>query len=484
MHGCATLSAAEGWRRGRSGGRARAFARESLLERALAARGARAARSCARAPSSSRPTTVSALVGLAAASRRASSRSGSPRSTRHCPVSRRSSSRALAPPFVCRVPARLAQELARAGARPIRVERQMVRLDPCAVAAPLDPRDRATLRRGRARALLRPRLRAARARARRRSSASATRSASSPPSRGARFLTERVALLGAPRDARGLPPPGLRARARPRARARARDAGAPRRDPRATTGAGPPSTCSPSSASAARTTSPFSLAKAKRRVVDGEGACTRGAGARSSPRSRRTWGSRSRSSSRSRSPAPRRCSPRRCTRSRTRATRRCSSWAARARGARPTDEHPFGYGRERYFWAFVVALVLFSLGALFAVGEGIEKLLHPHELESPYVAIAVLGVSIALETASFVTARREANLCGRVSRGSRSSATPRTPSCRSCCSRTWRADRASRSRALGIGLAIWHRRPALRRRGLDRDRRAARRGSRSCSRSR
>lgn len=81
---------------------------------------------------------------------------------------------------------------------------------------------------------------------------------------------------------------------------------------------------------------------------------------------------------------------------------------ARARHA-PTEQHPFGFGRERYFWAFVVALVLFSLGALFAIGEGIEKLLHPHEVESPLVALAVLAVSMALETASFVTARREAN---------------------------------------------------------------------------
>jgi len=81
-----------------------------------------------------------------------------------------------------------------------------------------------------------------------------------------------------------------------------------------------------------------------------------------------------------------------------------------ARAKRPaTEEHPFGFGRERYFWSFVVALVLFSVGALFAVGEGIEKLLHPHELESPAVALGVLAVSIALETASFLTARREAN---------------------------------------------------------------------------
>jgi len=55
---------------------------------------------------------------------------------------------------------------------------------------------------------------------------------------------------------------------------------------------------------------------------------------------------------------------------------------ARARRA-PTEEHPFGYGRERYFWAFVVALVLFTLGALFAIAEGIDKLASPHQLESP-----------------------------------------------------------------------------------------------------
>src|SRR5262249_11652598 len=86
--------------------------------------------------------------------------------------------------------------------------------------------------------------------------------------------------------------------------------------------------------------------------------------------------------------------------------------SSRARRA-ATEEHPFGFGRERYFWAFVVSLVLFTLGATFAVGEGIEKLIHPHELESPLVALGVLAVSIALETASFLTARREANLIRR-----------------------------------------------------------------------
>jgi cation diffusion facilitator family transporter len=81
---------------------------------------------------------------------------------------------------------------------------------------------------------------------------------------------------------------------------------------------------------------------------------------------------------------------------------------ARSRRA-PTEEHPFGFGRERYFWAFVVALVLFTLGALFAIGEGIEKIRKPHELESPIWAIVVLGVSVVLETLSFITAQREAN---------------------------------------------------------------------------
>jgi len=71
--------------------------------------------------------------------------------------------------------------------------------------------------------------------------------------------------------------------------------------------------------------------------------------------------------------------------------------------------HPFGYGRERYFWAFIVALVLFSLGGAFAIFEGVSKIRHPHELESPAVAIGILLFAIALETYSFRTAIVEAN---------------------------------------------------------------------------
>jgi cation diffusion facilitator family transporter len=79
------------------------------------------------------------------------------------------------------------------------------------------------------------------------------------------------------------------------------------------------------------------------------------------------------------------------------------------RAARVADEdHPFGYGRERYFWSFVVALVLFSMGGLFALYEGIQKLIHPHETENLAIAIGILIVAIALETFSLRTAVREA----------------------------------------------------------------------------
>lgn len=81
--------------------------------------------------------------------------------------------------------------------------------------------------------------------------------------------------------------------------------------------------------------------------------------------------------------------------------------AARARRA-PSAEHPFGYGAERYFWAFVVAMVLFSMGSLFAVYEGVQKLLHPHDIVSPAWALGVLAVAIVLEAFSMRTAVREA----------------------------------------------------------------------------
>jgi cation diffusion facilitator family transporter len=74
-----------------------------------------------------------------------------------------------------------------------------------------------------------------------------------------------------------------------------------------------------------------------------------------------------------------------------------------------TPKHPFGYGTDRYFYAFVVALVIFSLGSLFALYEGVEKLRHPHELEKPIVAVGVLVIAIVLESYSFRTAIVESN---------------------------------------------------------------------------
>jgi cation diffusion facilitator family transporter len=80
------------------------------------------------------------------------------------------------------------------------------------------------------------------------------------------------------------------------------------------------------------------------------------------------------------------------------------------RGSRPADRaHPFGYGPERYFWAFVVAMVLFSMGGLFALYEGIDKLRHPHEVKSAAVAFGILIFAIALESYSLRTAVKEAN---------------------------------------------------------------------------
>ncbi|MQA33243.1 cation diffusion facilitator family transporter [Modestobacter roseus] len=74
-----------------------------------------------------------------------------------------------------------------------------------------------------------------------------------------------------------------------------------------------------------------------------------------------------------------------------------------------TPEHPFGFGRDRYIYAFIVAIVLFSVGGLFAIYEGVHKLQDPEELTSPAWAIGVLVVAIALESFSLRTAVKESN---------------------------------------------------------------------------
>jgi len=68
------------------------------------------------------------------------------------------------------------------------------------------------------------------------------------------------------------------------------------------------------------------------------------------------------------------------------------------RADRPADAlHPFGYGKELYFWSFVVAVILFSMGTGVSLYEGINKLRTPHPIESPIVSYVVLGVAIAFE---------------------------------------------------------------------------------------
>jgi len=74
-----------------------------------------------------------------------------------------------------------------------------------------------------------------------------------------------------------------------------------------------------------------------------------------------------------------------------------------------TPEHPFGYGRERYIYAFIVSIVLFSVGGLFALYEGYHKISDPEALTSPLIAVGVLVVAIALEAYSLRTAIVESN---------------------------------------------------------------------------
>ncbi len=72
-----------------------------------------------------------------------------------------------------------------------------------------------------------------------------------------------------------------------------------------------------------------------------------------------------------------------------------------------TPEHPFGYGRDRYIYGFLVSLMLFSAGGLFALYEGINKIRHPHHLDDVTVALVVLAVAAVLESFSLRTAIRE-----------------------------------------------------------------------------
>ena len=76
----------------------------------------------------------------------------------------------------------------------------------------------------------------------------------------------------------------------------------------------------------------------------------------------------------------------------------------------PDAEHPLGYGKLSYFWSFIVAIMLFSLGGLFSIYEGVHKLQHPEQLSMLWVAILVLSVAIVLEAGSLFGCLREIKL--------------------------------------------------------------------------
>ncbi len=73
----------------------------------------------------------------------------------------------------------------------------------------------------------------------------------------------------------------------------------------------------------------------------------------------------------------------------------------------PDDEHPLGYGKLSYFWSFIVAILLFSLGGLFSIYEGYHKLTHPEPLTQVWIAIVVLVIAILLEAGSLIGCLRE-----------------------------------------------------------------------------
>src|SRR3984885_11261983 len=82
----------------------------------------------------------------------------------------------------------------------------------------------------------------------------------------------------------------------------------------------------------------------------------------------------------------------------------------RGRSRRPrSEEHPFGFGRERYFYGFVVSVMLFSVGASFSVYDGIHKIVNPAPVHSAGVAFGVLALAAVLEAFSLRTGIAEAN---------------------------------------------------------------------------
>jgi len=91
-------------------------------------------------------------------------------------------------------------------------------------------------------------------------------------------------------------------------------------------------------------------------------------------------------------------------------------WGMRSARKPPSPDFPLGYGKAVYFWAFLVALMLFSVGGLFSIWEGVHKLHEPEPLKWPWLAVGVLGFGFVVEAFSMAACMKEVN----VARGSRS----------------------------------------------------------------
>jgi len=84
-------------------------------------------------------------------------------------------------------------------------------------------------------------------------------------------------------------------------------------------------------------------------------------------------------------------------------------WGLRSAKRPPSPDYPLGWGKAIYFWSFIVAVMLFSLGGLFAINEGLHKLAEPQEMEAPWLAVGVLVFSVLMELASLWGCLREIN---------------------------------------------------------------------------
>jgi hypothetical protein len=117
---------------------------------------------------------------------------------------------------------------------------------------------------------------------------------------------------------------------------------------------------------------------------------------------------------------------------------------ARARKP-PSETHPFGYGMEVYFWAFVVALLIFALGGAFSIYEGVLKILRPEPIERAWINFLVIGLAVLFEGGSFLVAWKEFKVCARARRSSAPFAAARIRRSSPCCWRTARPWPAWRS---------------------------------------